>query len=351
MANFDVSRQSGPALALVAAALFGASTPFAKLLIGDGVDPLLLAALLYCGSGLGLGAVYALRFRIYKEANLQRTDIPMLLTVVLFGGIAAPVLLMFGLVTTSASSASLLLNLEGLAMMAIAWLWFKEYVDRGLLLGAGAILIGAIVLSFQGIGSFGIGALAIAGACVAWSIDNNLTRKISGADPVQIAVIKGVAAGVINLVLAWFQDAPWPSLMTVTTAALIGFVGYGLSVVLFVFALRALGTARTGAYFSTAPFIGASLALLLGEPITIQLIIAAVLMCIGVYLHLTEQHAHEHSHEELEHEHSHVHDVHHQHAHDAGDPPGEPHVHRHRHTALIHSHPHFPDIRHRHTHQ
>lgn len=337
--------------AFVAAALFGASTPLAKALLGNGVDPWLLAGLLYCGSGFGLGIAYLFRSR-KAEASLRRADLPWLALVVLCGGVAGPVLLMFGLARTSAASASLLLNLEGLATMAIAWCVFRESVDRRLLLGAFAILSGAMVLSYHGATAFGSGTLAIIAACVCWGIDNNLTRKLSAGDPWQIAAAKGLVAGVVNVSLAMTQGAQWPSASHWFEAMAIGFLGYGVSVVAFVLALRQLGAARTGAYFSTAPFIGALVAvLLLGESVTAPLLVAAVLMGIGVYLHLVEHHEHEHTHDSLEHEHRHVHDEHHQHVHDPADPPGEPHSHLHRHAPLTHRHAHYPDIHHRHGHE
>jgi drug/metabolite transporter (DMT)-like permease len=345
----------GAPMALASAALFGASTPLAKLLLGGGFDPWLLAGLLYLGSGLGLGLVHLTRrgFGVpAAEAPLRRVDLPWLGLVVLTGGVIGPVLLMLGLTRTAASSAALLLNLEGLATMAIAWIVFKENVDRRLLLGALAILAGALILSWSGGPSgVGVGALAIAGACLAWGVDNNLTRKLSSADPVQIAAIKGVIAGLVNLALAFGQGAHLPNFASVASAAVVGFFGYGVSLVLFVLALRHLGTARTGAYFSTAPFLGAALALIFfREPVTLQLVGAAILMTIGVYLHLSERHEHEHAHEALEHEHRHVHDEHHQHTHEAGEPIGQPHTHRHRHTPMRHKHPHFPDLHHRHGH-
>jgi drug/metabolite transporter (DMT)-like permease len=346
---------SGAPMALASAALFGASTPLAKLLLGGGVDPWLLAGLLYLGSGLGLGLIHFARRGLgvpAAEAPLRRGDLPWLGLVVLTGGVIGPVLLMLGLARTAASSAALLLNLEGLATMAIAWVVFKENVDRRLLFGALAILAGAVLLSWSGGPSgVGLGALTIAGACLAWGVDNNLTRKLSSADPVQIAAIKGIVAGVVNLGLAFGQGAHLPDLMAVANAAVVGFFGYGVSLVLFVLALRHLGTARTGAYFSTAPFLGAALALILfREPVTVQLVGAAILMTIGVYLHLSERHEHEHGHESLDHEHRHVHDEHHQHDHKANDPAGEPHTHQHRHTPLRHKHPHYPDLHHRHGH-
>ena len=342
-------------LALVSAILFGASTPLAKLLLGDGVAPWLLAGLLYMGSGLGLSLILLARRGLKLpagEAPLRRADMPWLALVVATGGVAGPVLLMIGLQATTASSAALLLNLEGLATMAIAWLVFRENVDRRLLLGAAAILGGAVLLSWQsGPHELSVGALFIAGACVAWGADNNLTRKLSAADPLQITAIKGVAAGAVNLLISLGMGAHLPGAGVTAGAMVVGFFGYGVSVVLFVLALRGLGAARTGAYFSTAPFLGAVLGIvLLHDQVTLALLAAGALMALGVWLHLSERHEHEHVHEAMEHEHRHVHDEHHQHAHGPGDPPGEPHSHRHRHAPLRHKHPHYPDLHHRHGH-
>jgi drug/metabolite transporter (DMT)-like permease len=345
----------GAPMALASAVLFGASTPLAKRLLGEGVDPWLLAGLLYLGSGFGLGLIHLTRRAVglpAAEAPLRRGDILWLALVVLFGGVIGPLLLMLGLSRTPASSAALLLNVEGLATMAIAWVIFREFVDRRLLLGAFAILAGALVLSWRGgPAGAGLGALAVVGACLAWGIDNNLTRKLSSADPVQIAATKGLVAGAVNLGLALAHGAHLPAMASVAGAAVVGFFGYGVSLVLFVLALRHLGTARTGAYFSTAPFIGAALAIgLFGEAITWQLLAAAALMGVGLYLHLAERHEHDHAHEPLEHEHRHSHDDHHQHTHAPDDPVGEPHTHWHRHRPMAHRHPHYPDLHHRHGH-
>ncbi len=346
----------GAVFGLLSAALFGASTPFAKLL-GE-VSPWLLAGLLYLGSGLGLAAVHWGRRSLGiapPEAPLRRADLPWLMAVVLAGGVIGPVLLMLGLSVTPASSAALLLNVEGLATMGIAWAVFHENADRRIVLGALCILAGAALLSWPGgagaAESVGWGAVAIVGACLAWGIDNNLTRKLSAADPVQIAMLKGLAAGSVNLALAVWQGAALPPTGPLLGAGVVGFFGYGISLVLFVLALRHLGAARTGAYFSMAPFIGAVLALgLFHEPLTLRLAAAAALMGVGLYLHLAERHEHEHAHEELTHEHVHRHDAHHQHAHGPDDPPNEPHVHSHRHAPMAHRHPHYPDLHHRHTH-
>lgn len=345
--------RTGIAFAALAAALFGASTPLAKLLIGV-IDPWMLAALLYLGAGVGLTIVNAARPALKlpaTEAPLRVHDLPWLGLVILAGGVAGPVLLMFGLARTDAASASLLLNLEGLATLAIAWIVFRENVDRRLLLGAFAILAGAAVLSWQGRADVSSGALLVAAACICWGIDNNLTRKLASADPLMIAMAKGLVAGTANLGLALFSGATLPSAGLIAGACLIGFFGYGVSLALYVVALRHLGAARTGAYFAMAPFVGAVLAIvLLQDAITMQLLVAGGLMAVGLWLHLTEQHEHEHTHEALEHEHRHVHDEHHQHEHGPGMPPGEPHTHWHRHAPLIHRHPHYPDLHHRHRH-
>lgn len=344
----------GAVLGIASAALFGASTPLAKLLLGN-VDPWLLAGLLYLGSGVGLAVVHLSRRLVGidpPEAPLRRADLPWLAAVILAGGVIGPLLLMVGLSVTPASSAALLLNVEGLATMGIAWVVFREHTDRRIVFGAMLILAGAVLLSWQGAaGGVGWGAVAIIGACLAWGTDNNLTRKLSAADPVQIAMLKGLVAGAVNLVLALWHGAALPSAAPLLGAAIVGFFGYGVSLVMFVLALRHLGSARTGAYFSAAPFIGAVLALVLfGEPLTVRLIAAAVLMGVGLWLHLVEHHEHEHAHEEMVHEHAHVHDEHHQHEHGPDDPPGEPHVHVHRHAPMVHRHPHYPDLHHRHGH-
>lgn len=346
----------GVPIALASAALFGASTPFAKLLLGGGMDPWLLAGLLYLGAGIGVALVELARCsfeRARSEAPLRRKDLPWLALITMMGGILGPVLLMLGLTRTDASTAALLLNLEGLATMGIAWILFHEPVDKRLLIGAGAILAGALLLSWQGdSAAFGWGALAIAGACVAWGFDNNLTRKLSSVDPVQIATVKGLVAGAVNVALAIVHGTTLPALSSLTGAGLVGLFGYGASLVLFVLALRYLGTARTAAYFSCAPFVGATLSvIMLQELITARLIIAGLLMAAGVYLHLSEAHEHEHAHEAVEHEHRHVYDEHHRHVHEAAGLPDQPHSHRHRHTGLVHRHPHYPDPHHRHGHE
>jgi drug/metabolite transporter (DMT)-like permease len=342
----------GVPLALGSAVLFGAVAPVSKLLL-DAVSPFMLAGLMYLGAGLGLAA-YRLVRRSYPEpaaeAQLKRADIPWLAIAIVTGGVLGPVLLMFGLSLTRASSAALLLNMEGLATMTIAWVIFRENVDRRLIFGAFAILAGAVLLSWNGEGvSINSGSLMVIFACVAWGIDNNFTRKISATDPVVIAMLKGLIAGGVNVALALLTGAAFPTAATAAAGGLVGFLGVGVSLVMFILALRHLGSARAGAYYSLAPFIGAVTAIaLLGEPLTAKLLIAGGLMAVGLLLHVAERHSHQHEHELLEHEHSHIHDEHHQHQHDG--PVTEPHSHGHRHERLSHSHVHYPDLHHRHGH-
>ncbi len=340
---------AGVKMALLSALLFGASTPVAKLLLGT-IDPWLLAGLLYLGAGVGLAVGRGL-LGSRSEASLGRPDLPWLLAVIATGGVLGPLLLMLGLASSDAAGASLLLNVEGLATMGIAWVVFRENVDRRLLLGALAILAGAAILSWRGTASFHWGAVLIVGACVCWGIDNNLTRKLSASDPVQIAMLKGLAAGPVNLLLALWNGAEFPSPAAVAAAGGVGFLGYGVSLVLFVVGLRHLGAARTGAYFAIAPFVGAAVAVaLLHEPVTWTLGLAGALMGWGLWLHVSERHEHDHAHEPLGHTHRHRHDSHHRHAHGDADPPGEPHAHFHVHAPMRHRHPHYPDLHHRHGH-
>ena len=341
------------AYALLAAALFGASTPFAKLLIGE-ASPVLLGGLLYLSSGLGLTVARLVRDRGWKPSGLARAEWPWLLGAIFFGGILGPVALLFGLTQASASAASLLLNLEAVLTAVIAWVVFRENADRRIVLGMLAIVAGGVVLSWPA-GETGpsgwMGPLAISAACLCWAIDNNLTRKVSASDALFIAGSKGLIAGTVNTGLALWLGAALPAPLTLLSTAAVGLLGYGLSLVLFVLALRGLGSARTGAYFSTAPFIGAALALgLLGESTTPAFWLAGGFMALGVWLHLTEQHDHEHLHEPLSHAHHHSHDGHHQHQHNFEWEGSEPHAHWHAHAVVTHKHPHFPDIHHRHGH-
>jgi len=339
--------------AIAAAVLFGASTPLAKLLVGD-VSPVLLGGLLYLGSGIGLGLFRILRDRGWKPSGIQAREWPWLLGAIFFGGVLGPVALMYGLTSVSGSAASLMLNLESVLTAVLAWVVFKENADKRIVLGMVAIVAGGAVLSWQpeGAGNSSlIGLAAIAIACLCWAIDNNLTRKVSASDSVFIASSKGLLAGIVNSTIALMLGGSLPEPQTSLLAMTVGLLGYGISLVFFVLALRGLGTARTGAYFSTAPFIGSAVSLLLlGETATTSFWVASALMGLGVWLHLTETHEHEHTHEPLEHSHAHIHDEHHQHQHDAGGDLTEPHVHWHRHLSVTHKHPHYPDIHHQHSH-
>lgn len=354
-AFFSRLLQPGVAASLAAALLFGAAAPLAKLLLAQ-VSPWLLAALLYLGSGLGLFLLR--RLRRDPPVRLPPGEGRWLAGAVFAGGVVGPVLLMAGLAGMPASQASLLLNGEAVLTALLAWFVFRENVDRRVALGMAAIVAGGMVLAWPQEGGAGAGVgrstLLVLGACLAWAIDNNLTRRVSLADASWIAMVKGLAAGTTNLALAFALGATWPPLPTVAAAALLGLFSYGVSLMLFVLGLRALGTARTGAYFSVAPFFGAVLAVAaLGEPVSWQLAVAAVLMAIGVWLHLTERHEHRHRHELLDHTHEHVHgtgDEHHDHLHVPPVPPGTRHTHPHHHEPLVHAHPHYPDAHHRHGH-
>ncbi|APW43184.1 DMT family transporter [Rhodoferax saidenbachensis] len=352
--SVSLHRAAWPALG--AAILFGASTPFAKQLMGEGLaatSPFLLAGLLYLGSGLGLTLLRLLRDRGWKPAGLPPQEWPWLLGAITFGGVLGPLLLMVGLAHTTAATASLFLNLEAVLTAVLAWLVFRESTDRRIVLGMALIVAGGAVLAWPGgdASVSGIGPLALAGACLCWAIDNNLTRKVSASDALFIAGSKGLVAGCVNTALGFALGAAWPTAGLLSSALLVGFLGYGLSLVLFVLALRGLGTARTGAYFSTAPFVGALLSVVVfGEPTNTVFWAAAALMAAGVWLHLSEHHAHDHAHDALLHGHSHRHDAHHQHSHAFAWDGVEPHTHAHQHTTLQHSHAHFPDIHHRHPH-
>ncbi len=342
-------RRPGVAAALAAALLFGAGTPLAKLLL-DAVSPWLLAGLLYLGSGIGL-TLYRHLTRA-PAVRLLRSEVPWFAGAILAGGIVGPVLLMMGLTGMPASGASLLLNAEGVFTALLAWFAFKENFDRRIAIGMMAIVTGAVVLSWPREARFaGLWpTLAILGACFAWGIDNNLTREISLTDATWIASVKGLVSGAVNLSLAVALGASMPAIPKLAGAMLVGLFAYGISLTLFVTGLRHLGTARTGAYFSVAPFFGAMLAVLMGESVSTQLIIAGVLMALGTWLHLTERHEHQHDHDVVMHDHEHFHDEHHQHEHDVPVTPGAKHHHLHRHNPPLHSHPHFPDAHHRHSH-
>ena len=344
----------GIMFALASAMLFGISTPLAKALVAT-TSPLLLAGLLYAGSGFGLALVMAIRRVSTRGSSASVPGVEewrSLAAAIFFGGLLGPAALMYGLVTSAASIASLLLNLEAVFTALLAWFLFRENFDRRIALGMAAIVAGGALLVWvpgQRAGA-SLGLLLIIAACFCWALDNNLTRKVSASDAVVVACAKGLVAGAVNIGLALLLGAKLPTLAALGDAMSVGFFGYGVSLVLFVLALRHLGAARTSAYFSVAPFFGAALSLLLvGDPITWQLAFAGLLMATGVWLHLTERHEHLHRHAPQEHTHPHVHDEHHQHSHHSWD-GAEPHTHTHRHAPIVHAHPHYPDLHHRHPH-
>lgn len=345
---------SGIAPALASAVLFGITTPIAKQLL-QGADPILIAGLLYLGSGIGLTLLRVIADRGWRPSGLSRTDWPWLAAATLAGGVVAPALLMIGLRRSDAAAASLLLNLEAVFSAVLAWVVFREATSRRVVLGFVAIFCGGLLLAWPdelAATDRSIGLLCVVAACLCWGLDNNLTRKISAGDSRMIAGIKGLVAGTTNTVLAVSLGAMLPSPRQLVGTSVLGFVGYGVSLVLFIVALRHLGTARTGAYFSMAPFVGAALAMVLyGQPLTMAFYLAAVLIAFGVWLHVTEHHEHEHVHEPLTHTHAHGHDKHHQHEHGEDWDGTEPHTHEHHHTPLRHSHAHFPDIHHEHRHR
>lgn len=342
--------------AIISAVLFGLSTPFSKMLL-ESVDAWFLAGLLYLGAGLGLVLVNLLSnlFNSPKtERNLSRKDAPSLLLVTLFGGIFGPLFLLYGLQKSAASTTSLILNLEGVFTLLIAAFVFSEQIGRKIAFGALWIFFGVTILSCSGTSSqfyFSLGSLFVTIACLCWAIDNNVTRKLSEANPLQVAAFKACVAGTVNLFIAVQLGHKAPAATILIPAFFVGFFCYGLSLTLFVRSLRDLGAARTGAYFSTAPFAGAILSIvLLSETLSTQLIFGMIAMAVGVFLLLSDKHAHGHVHTSLSHDHRHEHDEHHQHEHGCEEAPNEVHSHIHTHKALEHSHPHCPDLHHRHGH-
>ena len=345
----------GIASALVAAVLFGASTPLARMLIGT-IDPAWLAGFLYAGSGLGLAAAFALRRATVgtsKRTALKRRDLPWLSATIASGGIVAPLLVTFGLRDTPGATASLLLNLETVLTVALAWFAFREHYSPRVVIGMLLIVAACALLAWGERGFFGAGwgVPLIALACFGWALDNNLTRRIAGSDALAIAMAKGLCGGAVNLILAAVLAGPAPTWTPAIAAGIVGFLGYGVSLVLFVVALRHLGTARASAYYATAPFFGVAVAFaVLAERPAGAFWVALPLIALGVWLHLTERHGHVHAHERLAHDHPHRHDEHHRHTHDFPWDGTEPHAHPHRHEPMTHAHAHFPDLHHRHRH-
>ena len=342
--------------ALIAALFFAFIAPGTKYLI-HALPPQSMAGVLYFCAGLGLLLVLILKKEFQNSINqFQKKDWKWLIAATFFGGILGPAFLTYGMIRISGSTASLLLNLESVLTSLIAWFIFKEHFEKRIVWGMLFIVAGCVILSLGSQGSHGqdtgLGFVLIALASLSWGIDNNVTRNISHLNPIFTASIKGLIAGAANLFLGFLIGERLNFDFSLLQAGALGFLGIGISLVAFIVSLGKIGTARTGALFSTAPFIGSILSILiLKEPISVPFTIALILMACGVWFHLSEVHVHEHIHKEFEHGHKHIHDEHHQHTHGPNDPPGEPHGHFHRHEKMIHKHPHFPDIHHQHSHK
>ncbi len=343
-------------MAIGAAILFGINAPLAKALLGS-MPPTLLASFLYLGCGLGV-----LIFKFAKplfnknknvETGIKAKDLPWLAGVILTGGVAAPIVLMFSLKTTPAATASLLLNFEAVSTALIATLFFKESLGKRVWASVAIITIAAVILTWDHTSEWGLsmGAVGIVCACLLWGADNNMTRMISLKDPLVITMVKGFGAGTVSLIISLLTAAEFPGLKQVFSALLLGAFSYGFSIVLFILALRQLGVARTSAFFGSAPFIGSIISIMVfGEIPTLQFFISLPIMIVGAILIIGEKHEHMHIHEYLQHDHMHRHDdLHHNHAHDDGFSGA--HSHAHVHEAIVHSHPHMPDIHHRHKHK
>jgi drug/metabolite transporter (DMT)-like permease len=344
--------------ALGAAILFGASTPLSKMLLQD-IEPVILAGLLYLGCGVSAMILRFFRLALEKdvpiEADLTYRDIPWLAGAVIAGGILAPILLLIGLLSTPAATASILLNLEIVATVVIASYIFNEAIGRRIWWAMALITIAGIALSLDVTGSWGfsLGALAVISACLLWGLDNNLTRNVSAKDPLVIVAIKGIAAGSFSLMLGLILGKSLPSLWIVSLALLVGSFSYGVSITFFVLAMRGLGTARTGMLYATAPFIGVALSFgLLQEQPSLLFLVSIPLMVLGVVLMVSESHAHAHAHEFEEHNHRHSHpEIHHKHTHESESlEEASTHSHWHIHPPGVHAHEHNPDLHHRHPH-
>ncbi len=340
--NFNFNLQ-----ALLAALFFGASAPISKLLLGN-VPPVLMAAFLYLGSGTGISLIklYQRLTSNQKEAGIKRPDVGWLAGAIISGGILAPIILMISLKNTPASTASLLLNFEGVGTTLIALFFFRESISRRALGAIAAITLASIFLStnFQSGFGFSLGALGILLACTLWGLDNNLTRNISGKDPLIIVAWKGLVSGSFSLILGLVLGQQLPALITILSILVLGFISYGLSTMLFIYSMRGLGAARTSALYGTAPLAGVLLSILIfKDPITLLFGIAAVLMVAGALLLANEEHAHFHIHMPVLHEHIHKHEEFHAHA-----ETDVTHSHEHEHPRTEHEHGHMPDIHHRH---
>jgi drug/metabolite transporter (DMT)-like permease len=343
------------AQAILAAILFGASAPISKLLLGY-VDPIPMAAFLYLGSGVGL-LIFKIVQRLNRnfkvaEAKINKSGVKWIIGATIAGGVLAPIILMFSLPNTPASTASMLLNFESVATTLIAALAFKEAIGKRVWLAIALITVACILLSWNLAGKWGfsIGTLGVLLACILWGADNNFTRNISAKDPFTIVAIKGIGAGTFSLLLAFITKSNFPGVKLILGIMMLGFFSYGLSIVLFIFAMRSLGASRTSAFFGTAPFAGTILSfILLRELPNFLFYISLPVMILGAILILGEKHGHLHHHIALEHEHRHNHkDEHHAHNHIGSENIEHSHTHKHENTEHLHSHK--PDIHHRHEH-
>lgn len=343
-------------LAFIAAILFGASNPIAKLLL-EQIDPIFLAGFLYLGSGIGLLLTKyifgALRNKEKTEAQLEISDLPRVIAAMLTGGVVAPIILMLGLRHTQAATASLLLNFETISTALIAGLIFKEAIGRKVWIAVICITIAGIILTVDVDSKLGIsiGALGVLAACIFWGIDNNITNTISAKDPLSIVTIKALGAGTFSILLGFMLHKPLPNLFISVLAMIVGYFSYGVSIVLFILAMRGMGAARAGTLFGTAPFVGAFLSFLIFKSMPdLRFLGALPFMIAGTILLLGDSHSHEHMHFGLHHDHRHTHDdEHHNHDHETSQ-PDQPHTHLHSHINMRHQHLHAPDIHHRHEH-
>jgi drug/metabolite transporter (DMT)-like permease len=354
MKNMNPFRNSSAAsvlTALLAAALYGISMPFSKLLLAE-LPPTLMAALLYLGAGSGMLAVSLFqRGSAKKEAGITKKDLPYIFGMIVLD-IAAPVLLMIGLTKTSSSSASLLNNFEIVATSLLAFALFKESIGKRMIAAISLVTISGFILSVKDFGSFSFspGSALVLAACVCWGFENNCTRMLSLKDPVRIVVIKGAGSGFGSLLISFFIKEKGGPALYIALAMLLGFVSYGLSIFFYIRAQRDLGAARTSAYYAAAPFIGVIISVLgFGEKLTVSFAAALAIMLAGAYFAVTEVHSHPHAHETLTHEHKHRHDDgHHNHTH--VPPVNGEHCHVHTHEVMVHTHPHTPDLHHMHKH-
>jgi drug/metabolite transporter (DMT)-like permease len=342
--------------ALVAALFFGCVAPGTKFFIKN-LPPQSMAGVLYFFAGAGLFIILGLKGEIQSSiSQFQKEDSRWIFAAIFFGGILGPAFLTYGLLNISASTASLLLNFESVLTSLIAWTVFKEHFEKRIVWGMLFIILGGLILSWSSHGSNGsdrlLGFVLISLACLSWGIDNNVTRNISHRNPIFTASLKGLVAGSANLVLGMAIGEKLSFNTDLILVGTIGFLGIGVSLVAFIVSLKDIGTARTGALFSTAPFVGSILSILvLKDPVSTSFIVALFLMACGVWLHFSEVHSHEHTHTDIEHCHEHTHDEHHLHHHESNNSQQGSHIHLHRHKNMTHNHPHFPDIHHQHSHK